>query len=115
MTISYEWEITEILTDTIDGNENVTVEVSWKRVGSEGDITSHVSGKSSLEAGETFITFSDVTLDNVISWIEASMDEVEHNLLEEEVQIAIQTIKDAQEVVEDTKVVASFPWASEPE
>ena len=115
MTISYEWEITEILTDTIDGNENAIVEVSWKRVGSEGDITSHVSGKSSLEAGETFITFNDVTLDNVISWIEASMDEVEHNLLEEEVQIAIQTIKDAQEVVEDTKVVASFPWASEPE
>ena len=115
MTISYEWEITEILTETIDGNENAIVEVSWKRVGSEGDITSHVSGKSSLEAGETFITFNDVTLDNVISWIEASMDEVEHNLLEEEVQIAIQTIKDAQEVVEDTKVVASFPWASEPE
>ena len=115
MTISYEWEITEILTETIDGNENAIVEVSWKRVGSEGDITSHVSGKSSLEAGETFIIFNDVTLDNVISWIEASMDEVEHNLLEEEVQIAIQTIKDAQEVVEDTKVVASFPWASEPE
>lgn len=115
MTISYEWEITEILTDTVDGNENAIVEVSWKRVGSEGDITCYVSGKCTLETGETFINFSDVTLENVTSWVEASMDEVEHNLLEEQVQIAIQTIKDTQEVVEDTKVVASFPWASDPE
>ena len=115
MAISYEWEITEILTDTIDGNENAIVEVSWKRVGSEGDITSYVTGKSTLEAGETFISFGDVTLENVTSWVEASMDEVENYLLEEQVQIAIQTIKDAQEVVEDTRVVAGFPWASDPE
>lgn len=115
MAITYEWEITEILTDTVDGNNNAIVEVSWKRVGSEGDVTSYVSGTSTLEAGETFISFGDVTLENVTSWVEASMDEVEHSLLEEQVQIAIQTIKDAQEVVEDTRVVASFPWATDPE
>ena len=115
MAISYEWEITEILTDTVDDTQGVIVEVSWKRIGTDGDITSHVNGKSTLQPGESFILLENVTQENVISWIELSMDEVEHSLLEEQIQISIQKIKEAREVVEDTRVVTSFPWANEPE
>ena len=114
MAISYEWEITEILTDTVDGTAGVIVEVSWKRIGTDGDVTSHVNGKSTLQPGESFIPLSDVTQENVTSWIESSMDEVEQSLLDEKIQLSIQKIKDAQEVIEDTRVVTNFPWVNEP-
>ena len=74
---NYKWVINAVdCYTTKDGLEKVAYNVHWSYFATEGEHTASMIGVQSIGSHnpDNFVTFEDLTEDDVISWISASMD-----------------------------------------
>ena len=82
--MNYTWRITKLgLRDELNGDdallENAIVRVQWKRIAEDTDGTTatylgHTDLDASTISAANFTALNDVTKDQVITWVEASLN-----------------------------------------
>ncbi len=109
MAITYTWKVTGLKTTTINNTSDVVVQTYWEKIGKDGEFEGVFNGAtpfsaSSMPAGTTFIPFSELTEEDVLTWIKA----VVVDSYEEHVNSIIQKQIDEKK---NPVVEASLPWA----
>ena len=80
MANTYDWKITQMEAKIKDGElENVIFRIWWELVASDGEVkpTYALTMDQLLveyKEGDPFIPYSDLTKEDVVGWIEASLD-----------------------------------------
>ena len=95
----------------VDGEKDVVFTVHYTLNGVDGEYTGSVYGSVgvTLDAGSTFVPYADLTLDQVVGWVQDALGEEQVASLEANVT---QQIEDAQ----NPKVVTPpLPWIPVPE
>jgi hypothetical protein len=110
MAITYTWKVTSLKTKTEGTNQDAVVQTYWEKIGTDNaGNTGTFSGatpftSTTMTNGNTFVPFSDLTEDIVLTWIKA----VVVGGYEEHVNAQIQ-----KQI--DTKISpvaeANMPWA----
>ena len=75
--INYTWKVTDLYTQTIEGNEDYVVIANCETIGVDGDYTASVPNViqfSTQEVG-TFIPYADLTEEIVVGWIKEVLEE----------------------------------------
>ena len=107
MAITYQWEIMNLhLTRESGSLNNIVNAVSWVYRGiNENHIEGFVSGKQELTSpnAEDFISYNELTRDNIISWLEINIDV---NPLKSSIESQIQNN------VNYSEYQLPLPWAS---
>lgn len=71
-----DWKVTgDLVTATIDGQQNVVVQVPWACSTSQDGVTVNMKGKTDLAytPGSPFIQYQDLTEAEVIGWVQAAL------------------------------------------
>lgn len=77
MTVTYTWSITDLTTSSTDQYADVVSGATWKLEGSDGINTTSLTGSTSLPIPEIgFVSYSDLTEEQVIGWVTASLGEL---------------------------------------
>lgn len=111
MAIVYTWEVTGLKTTTVANTDNVVVQTYWKKIGTdENGNEGTFSGATpfsvqNMPPGTSFIPFEDLTEEEVITWIKATVVDGYAEHVNNQIQKQIDNKKNP--VVE-----ASLPWAS---
>ena len=74
---TYTWKVTQLYTQTIEGNEDYVVIANCETIGVDGDYTASVPNViqfSTQEVG-TFIPYADLTEEIVVGWIKEVLEE----------------------------------------
>ena len=109
MAVTYTWKVTGLKTTTINNTSDVVVQTYWEKIGKDGELEGKFSGATpfsanTMPAGTTFIPFSELTEEDVLTWIKA----IVVDSYEEHVNAQIQKqIDDKKNPVID----ATLPWA----
>ena len=107
MAITYQWEIMNLhLTRESGSLNNIVNAVSWVYRGiNENHIEGFVTGKQELTSpnAEDFISYNELTRDNIISWLEINIDV---NPLKSSIESQIQNN------VNYSEYQLPLPWAS---
>ena len=71
MTTTYTWKINRLITEHIDGQQNVVTTVSYEIKGDDGTNQGTSGGKLSVKynANETFTPFEELTEQQIIDWV----------------------------------------------
>lgn len=74
---NYTWNVTQLYTQTIEGNTDYVVIANYNTTGVDGEYTFTLGGSSqfSTEDVTTFIPYEDLTEAIVIGWIKESLGE----------------------------------------
>lgn len=110
MAVTYTWEVTGLKTTTVANTSDVVVQTYWKKIGTdEKGNTGEFSGAtpfsaSNMPANTSFIPFSDLTENDVLSWIEAVVVGTYKDHVDEQIQKQIDLKKNP--VVDNP-----LPWA----
>lgn len=70
---TFTWIVKQLLTQTIDGEQNYVVIANYEVTGVDGDYTSSISDSARFSTAnvDNFIPYQDLTNDIVIGWIQA--------------------------------------------
>jgi hypothetical protein len=70
---TFNWTVTQLLTETIAGEQNYVVIANYEVVGVDGVYTSSLSDSARFSTAnvDTFIPYQDLTNSIVIGWIQA--------------------------------------------
>jgi hypothetical protein len=112
MAVTYSWKVTGLKTTTVANTSDVVVQTYWKKIGTEGDLDGEFSGatpfsSNNMPANTSFIPFSDLTEDDVLTWIKAVVVGQYEEHVNEQIQ---KQIDDKKNPVVD----ATLPWAPAP-
>lgn len=99
MTIEYAWKIEQMERKPDTGL--VTV-VHYRVTATDGDLVADVYGTLSMEPGETFIPFEQLTQRDVISWVQHALDKT---TVEDSLRSRI-------ELLRTPPVVSGLPWTN---
>ena len=109
MTITYTWQILSLkVSDELPDFPKAVVQVKWRKTGVDEDGTeAHFDGSSKIStksiSPETYITFDNLTEDDIISWVRG-IDDRGNGAVDKMIQAAIIEKKNA---VEST---IELPW-----
>lgn len=113
MAITYTWAVTGLKTKTEGANQNAVVQTYWTKTGTDSEGRSGVFNGATpftsvdVPEGE-FISFEQLTEENVLSWIQASVtggyEEHVNQQIQKQIDTQVNPIKEAQ-----------LPWAPEPD
>jgi hypothetical protein len=86
--INYTWIVTQLLTETIEGNENYVVIAHCETIGVDGEYSALVPNviQFSTEDVTVFVPYEDLTEEMVIAWIKESLGEEGVLLIEASIQ-----------------------------
>jgi hypothetical protein len=76
MSNTYRWVITQLTCVPQQyGKTDVVINVSWQQIGNNGSYNASVHGASfvTYTPGSPFTPYSDLTQDQVIEWVQASL------------------------------------------
>jgi hypothetical protein len=106
--INYTWIVTQLLTETIEGNENYVVIAHCETIGVDGEYSASVPNviQFSTEDVTVFIPYEDLTEEMVIAWIKESLGEEGVLLIEASIQAQIEAQKNPPVSPENTPL----PW-----
>jgi hypothetical protein len=106
--INYTWIVTQLLTETIEGNENYVVIAHCETIGVDGEYLASVPNviQFSTEDVTVFIPYEDLTEEMVIAWIKESLGEEGVLSIEKSIQFQIETQKNPPVTPQETPL----PW-----
>ena len=72
---TFTWTVTQLLTETIAGEQNYVVIANYEVVGVDGEYTSSISDSArfSTENVDNFTPYEDLTNDIVIGWVKSML------------------------------------------
>jgi hypothetical protein len=72
---NFTWKVTQLLTETIEGNENYVVIAHCETIGVDGEFSATVPNviRFSTEDVTTFIPYANLTEAIVVAWIKESL------------------------------------------
>ena len=106
---TYEWTISQLdCYPTESGNTDVVFNIHWTLTGTEAGFTGSVYGTAgvSLEAGAPYTPYADLTQDQVVAWVEASLGDEGVDAIKDNIDGQI----DNQ--IAPTVVTPALPWVS---
>lgn len=109
MTVTYTWEVTGIKTTTVNDMQNVVIQTYWKKIGTDENGNQGVfSGATpfsvnNIPVGTSFIPFSDLTEEYVLSWIQSLVTDKYALHVDEQI---MKQIDNKKNLVIDT----NLPW-----
>ena len=106
--INYTWKVTQLLTETIEGNENYVVIAHCETIGVDEEYSASVPNviQFSTEDVTVFIPYEDLTEEMVIAWIKESLGEDGVLLIEASIQAQIEAQKNPPVTPQETPL----PW-----
>jgi len=106
--INYTWIVTQLLTETIEGNENYVVIAHCETIGVDGEYSASVPNviQFSTEDVTVFVPYEDLTEEMVIAWIKESLGEEGVLSIEKSIQFQIETQKNPPVTPQETPL----PW-----
>jgi hypothetical protein len=106
---NYIWNVTQLYTETIEGNTDYVVIANYITTGIDGEYTASLSGTAQFSTADvtTFIPYEDLTEDIVIGWIKESLGE--NGIIS--VEACIQGQIDSQINPPQVPVNTPLPWA----
>ena len=106
--INYTWKVTQLLTETIEGNENYVVIAHCETIGVDGEYSASVPNviQFSTEDVTVFIPYEDLTEEMVINWIKESLGEEGVLSIEASIQAQIEAQKNPPVTPQETPL----PW-----
>jgi hypothetical protein len=106
--INYTWIVTQLLTETIEGNENYVVIAHCETIGVDGEYSASVPNviQFSTEDVTVFIPYEDLTEEMVIAWIKESLGEEGVLSIEASIQAQIEAQKNPPVTPQETPL----PW-----
>jgi hypothetical protein len=106
--INYTWIVTQLLTETIEGNENYVVIAHCETIGVDEEYSASVPNviQFSTEDVTVFIPYEDLTEEMVIAWIKESLGEEGVLLIEASIQAQIEAQKNPPVTPQETPL----PW-----
>jgi hypothetical protein len=106
--INYTWIVTQLLTETIEGNENYVVIAHCETIGVDGEYSASVPNviQFSTEDVTVFIPYEDLTEEMVINWIKESLGEEGVLSIEASIQAQIEAQKNPPVTPQETPL----PW-----
>jgi hypothetical protein len=106
--INYTWIVTQLLTETIEGNENYVVIAHCETIGVDGEYSASVPNviQFSTEDVTVFIPYEDLTEEMVITWIKESLGEEGVLSIEASIQAQIEAQKNPPVTPQETPL----PW-----
>jgi hypothetical protein len=106
--INYTWIVTQLLTETIEGNENYVVIAHCETIGVDGEYSASVPNviQFSTEDVTVFVPYEDLTEEMVIAWIKESLGEEGVLLIEASIQAQIEAQKNPPVTPQETPL----PW-----
>ena len=106
--INYTWKVTQLLTETIEGNENYVVIAHCETIGVDGEYSATVPNviQFSTEDVTVFIPYEDLTEEMVITWIKESLGEEGVLSIEASIQAQIEAQKNPPVTPQETPL----PW-----
>jgi hypothetical protein len=110
MAITYTWKVTGLKTATINDASDVIVQTYWEKIGKDGEFEGKFLGATpfsinSMPAGTTFIPFSELTEEDVLTWIKAVVVGSYGDHVNSQIQKQIDEKK-------NPAIEATLPWAS---
>ena len=107
--ITFNWTVKQLLTETIDGEQNYVVIAKYEVIGVDGTYTASLPNTAtfSTESMSTFIPYAELTNDIVIGWIQTDLGVDGVNNLEACIQGQI----DSQINPPVVPVITALPWA----
>jgi len=106
--INYTWIVTQLLTETIEGNKNYVVIAHCETIGVDGEYSASVPNviQFSTEDVTVFIPYEDLTEEMVINWIKESLGEEGVLSIEASIQAQIEAQKNPPVTPQETPL----PW-----
>jgi hypothetical protein len=106
--INYTWKVTQLLTETIEGNENYVVIAHCETIGVDGEYSASVPNviQFSTEDVTVFVPYEDLTEEMVIAWIKESLGEEGVLSIEASIQAQIEAQKNPPVTPQETPL----PW-----
>jgi hypothetical protein len=106
---NYIWNVTQLYTETIEGNTDYVVIANYITTGIDGEYTASLSGTAQFSTADvtTFIPYEDLTEEIVIGWIKESLGE--NGIIS--VEACIQGQIDSQINPPQVPVNTPLPWA----
>jgi hypothetical protein len=106
--INYTWIVTQLLTETIEGNKNYVVIAHCETIGVDGEYSASVPNviQFSTEDVTVFIPYEDLTEEMVIAWIKESLGEEGVLSIEASIQAQIEAQKNPPVTPQET----TLPW-----
>lgn len=109
MAIAYNWQVVQMNEyPEFDGEQDVVFQVHWTLTGTEGEYTGSVYGSTgvTLDAESHFTPYNELTLEQVIGWVQDALGAEQVAALEANVaqQIADQ--------INPPVVSLPLPWAT---
>lgn len=74
---NYIWNVTELYTQTIEGNSDYVVIANYNTTGVDGEYTASLSGTAQFSTADVgvFIPYADLTEEIVIAWVKETLGE----------------------------------------
>lgn len=107
--INYNWNVSKLLTETIDGKQDYVVIAGYEVIATEDTFnasTGFLAVQFSTESVGTFIPYDELTESIVIGWIKETLGESGVNSIEESLAGQIESQKNPPQV----PVVTPLPW-----
>ena len=106
---NYIWNVTQLYTETIEGNTDYVVIANYITTGIDGEYTASLSGTAQFSTADVtvFIPYEDLTEAIVIGWIKESLGE--NGIIS--VEACIQGQIDSQINPPQVPVNTPLPWA----
>lgn len=113
MALTYSWQLTGLQKKSVGTLNDVIVGVRWTLTGTDEDnVSGKFEGSTPLNINSinpnTFIPYTDLTEENVLSWIQGSVNGYYKNHIDEMINSQIKAKKSPVIFVDDGK----FPWNS---
>ena len=106
---TYTWKVTQLYTQTIEGNEDYVVIANCETIGVDGDYTASVPNviQFSTEEVTNFIPYADLTEELIVGWIKEVLTEEGVLAIEESIANQIDTEKNPPVSPE----ITPLPWS----
>lgn len=83
MTVTYTWLVTRLSTVSTDTYSDVVTGANWEVFGTDGTNTTSLTGSTPFALPEAgFVSYADLTEEQLVSWIKASLGELRINEVE---------------------------------
>jgi hypothetical protein len=113
--INYTWKVTELYTQTIEGNEDYVVIAHCETIGVDGEFTASVPNVIQFNTQEVtnFIPYKDLTEELVVGWIKEVL--TKDGVLDEDGVLAIEESIANQIAMQKnppvTPEITPLPWS----
>ena len=106
---NYIWNVTQLYTETIEGNTDYVVIANYITTGIDGEYTASLSGTAQFSTADvtTFIPYEDLTEEIVLGWVKESLGE--NGIIS--IEACIQGQIDSQITPPQVPVNTPLPWS----